>query len=152
MTKKTLSSLLIILVCVACGKISQNGDLDGRWQMTDLYQRSQPEAVFDIHHPKKAERLYWDFQLDLLCMRSYESLINGHTSETTARFTHSGDHFAITDTYIHFRDRDSLLSETTTALESYGIHGNRAQFRVARLNSSSLILVNATDSLVFRKF
>lgn len=155
---KMLRPLLValLLACglaASCDKLPKNGKLDGRWQMLDLYSRSTPSApTHDLHAPKKADGIYWDVQLDLINIHSQGGHLNGHTDDAVARFAYNDNRLAITATYIHYRDRDSLLTAETTALVSFGIRSNTADFRIARLSGSQLILVNASDSLVFRKF
>ena len=54
--------------------------------------------------------------------------------------------------YIHFRDRDSLLTDPqTTCLKDVGIYGNSGHFRVSRLSENHMVLCSDRDSLVFRK-
>lgn len=67
-------------------------------------------------------------------------MLNGHTTETIARFNYDKDRLQITKTYIHFRDRDSLLTDANTSiLQSIGIRGNASNYDIKRLTSSSMI-------------
>lgn len=145
-------SIFIILFVLAstlfiasCSKMSGNGDLDGKWLLTERVYKTP----YEINCVPSA--VYWSFQLDLLSITSPDT-INTKTTETLCRFVKGADKLNITQTYIHYRDRDSLLTASDTkALISVGIRSNVAQFRIARLNSSSLILVSQDDSLVFKK-
>lgn len=170
-------SIFIILFVLAstlfiasCSKMSGNGDLDGKWLLTERVYKTP----YEINCVPSA--VYWSFQLDLLSITSPDTIIppdvlaptnipmaatskitspdtiNTKTTETLCRFVKGADKLNITQTYIHYRDRDSLLTASDTkALISVGIRSNVAQFRIARLNSSSLILVSQDDSLVFKK-
>lgn len=145
-------SIFIILLFLAstlsvgsCSKMSDNGDLDGKWLLTERVAKTP----YEINCVPSA--VYWSFQLDLLSITSPDT-INTKTTETLCRFVKDADKLNITQTYIHYRNRDSLLTASDTkALISVGIRSNVAQFRIARLNSSSLILVSQDDSLVFKK-
>ena len=69
-----------------------------------------------------------------------------------ARFVHDGDRLSVTQTYVHFRDRDELITDpSTTLLEVVGIRGSASDYRIALLNSSRLTLCSQLDSLVFVK-
>ena len=60
-----LSALLPL--CVACDKVSDNGDLDGMWQIMSIaYQREQAAAsTYDSVCATKDYKAYLSFQLDL---------------------------------------------------------------------------------------
>lgn len=140
-----LSLLALALLAASCGKTPQNGDLDGKWR---LAERIAKKAYTQDTDPGT---VYWSFSLDLLSINT-GAIHNGKTTETVCRFAHEGNRLSITQAYVHYRDRDSLLTDPNTeALAAVGIHGNQASFRVAALSSSTLILVSDRDSLVFRK-
>lgn len=139
-------------VWTSCDKLSDNGDLDGMWQLREMHTKaSTDDATYSQATDKRAEKIYWSFQLDLLSITS-EASLNGFTGETVARFTYSGERLEVTETYIHYRDRDSLLTDPeTTELEALGIRGNTGSFAVSQLSKHSMILCSDTDSLVFKK-
>lgn len=145
-----LCSLAFLLF--ACGKTPQNGALDGKWRLVELHSKAQAsDAAYAVAKDVRASNIYWSFQLQLLDITSTE-LHNGHTNETVARFVHEGDRLAVTQTYVHFRDRDSLLTDPNiTALESVGIRGNATNFRIVRLGRAYMTLCSPLDSLVFHK-
>lgn len=151
-----MKSILFIcslsMLMFACGKTPQNGALDGKWRLYEIHSKTQPtESTYAVAKDVRADNIYWSFQLNLLSITSAETL-NGHTNETVARFAYEGDHLAVTQTYVHFRDRDSLLTDpNTAALETVGIRGNASNFRIAQLSGSRLTLCSERDSLVFRK-
>lgn len=142
----------ILFIVAACYKLSDNGDLDGRWKLQQIYSKASPEeAHYTLPLDAQADNIYWNFQLNLLAITSTNPL-NGHTGETTARFSYTPSHLSVTQTYIHYRDRDSLITDpATTSLTRLGIRGNATDYRIERLNKTSLILCSAYDSLVFYK-
>lgn len=142
----------IMLITAACAKLSDNDNLDGRWRLQSIHSKtSAKQAHYTAFTDTRADNIYWNFQLDLLSITSAAPL-NGHTGETTARFSYTPSRLSVTKTYIHYRDRDSLIVDpTTTSLERLGIRGNATDFRIERINKTSLILCSASDSLVFYK-
>lgn len=153
-TKHYISSLLALLtlVCASCSKLSSNGDIDGRWQLLHIYSKTDAaSAHYEQDQDLTAQQVYWSIQLDLLSITSSDNL-NGHTPETVARFTYAPPQFSITKAYIHYRDRDSLITDPlSTSLTPLGIRGNATNYSIVRLNKTSLILCSEQDSLVFYK-
>ncbi|MGM9694531.1 MAG: lipocalin-like domain-containing protein [Alloprevotella sp.] len=143
--------LLLLSLFLSCDKMPTNGDLDGKWMLEHSFVRSAPDASFDVHADRRSESISWNFQLDLLSIRS-DANHNGETAESIARFAVSGDRLDITKTYIHYRDRDVELTDPNTiCLESVGIRGNADSYRIVTLSSGHLILCSDTDSLIFAK-
>lgn len=146
--------LLATTLCLlsSCGKTPENGALDGMWQLMETSE-ARPDGTFAESVSRKAEGIYWSFQLELLMIHSQGSLLNGHTFDTAARFRFTGDKLDITQTYIHFDNRDSLLADPATlTLEPLGIRGNAASYDVERLDGKQMVLVSKDYRLVFRKF
>lgn len=152
--KSVISVVLVVLCCAitACSKLSDNGPIDGKWRLEKMYSKTSPTASsYTEEKYLMDENIYWNIQLDLLSITS-ANLLNGYTGETTARFTHSGNLFSITKTYIHFRDRDSLLTDpSTTQLVPLGIRGNACDYHVSMPSSTRMVLCSPMDSLVFYK-
>ena len=174
--------LLLLLLPFSCDKLPQNGDLDGQWQLLEIqnFAASAPEATEQALKEKLSplkkklsprkenfqalyfdaatqdvsdQRIYWSFQLDLLSIKTLSGPLNGHTGETVARFRHQGATLDITAAYIHFRDRDSLLTDSATqALLPVGICGNTAHFEVETISGGRLVLRDSCRRLTFRKF
>ena len=143
---------LAIMGATSCSKLSTNGPIDGMWRLEEMY--SKPFSTCNYYSEyidKRSEGIYWKFQLNLLSITS-TAMLNGHTTETVARFNYDKDRLQITKTYIHFRDRDSLLTDANTSiLQSIGIRGNASNYGIKRLTSSCMILCSENDSLVFYK-
>lgn len=154
--KRILFPILFIAttLCLipSCEKATDNGLIDGMWNLREIYSKLSTDATkYTEYTDCRSKGIYWRFQLNLLYITSKEAL-NGHTGETTARFNFTDSHLDITSTYVHYRDRDSLLTDpTTTELEALGIRGNATSYDVVRLTSHNLILRSASDSLIFHK-
>ncbi len=144
-----LIAFAMLVLVGSCGKVSHNGPLDGKWRLNACYSKANPtDASYIVYEDKSAERIFWSFQLNLLSITTADNL-NGYTNETIARFSHEGDQLDIPQTYIHFRERDSLLTVPTTALVPIGLRSNTARFRVVSLSSSRMVLCSDQDSLLF---
>lgn len=145
-------SLLPLSTFLSCSKLSDNGDLDGRWRLQEIYTKLQPSDTHYSATPytdKRPSQIYWNFQQKLLWITSVENL-NHFTDATTARFIFSGNTLSLTHTYIHYRDRDSLLTDPSTSnLDSLGIRSNQCKYEIKKLTSTRLILCSEQDSLVF---
>lgn len=156
MKKKLLHLLLLLtamLTAASCEKMSDNGKLDGMWHLQQICSRPQDAASagYTEHHDVREAGIYWSFQLQLLHIRS-KDFLNGETSETMARFDYSGTHLDITSTYIHYRDRDVLITDAQTQrLAPLGIRGNAGSFHIERLTDHHMVLCSDQDSLVFQK-
>ena len=146
---------LLVLALVSCGKLDRNGALDGQWQLMEIQRRSAmaDTAVYDEIIDTKHQGIYWRFQLDLLLIHTVAEKLNGYTYDTTARFLYKSRKLKITQTYINWHNRDSLLSDPeTTTLYHIGIDGNSDEFDIERLSSRQMILRDEDKRLVFRKF
>lgn len=154
--KRYLFPIIIAIAALlaACEKYPANGDLDGQWQLMEISTKDTPTDI-DYSHiaSKKEDGIYWNFQLNLLMIRTMAKDLNGYTPFTAARFIHQGKKLDITSTYIHFRECDSLLTDpSTTALEPIGISGNAEKFEVQQLNNKRMVLTTPLKRLTFRKF
>ena len=131
-----------------------NGELDGQWQLMEIAYKNEPTNTdYDSIINKKDDRIYWNFQLDLMMIRTIGAKMNGFTEMTMARFNHNGNKLDITKTYIHYRERDSLIDDrNTNCLEPMGIKGNAEKFDVKELNNKRMVLTTSVKSLTFRKF
>ncbi len=149
-----LFASLSILSFSYCSKMPENGLLDGKWQLSEMYSKtthSDAHYVATLATDKRADNIYWNIQLKLLYITSAKPL-NTFTNETVARFHYSGSTLQVGPTYIHYRDRDSLITNAnSTELIPLGIRGNATTYNIKRLNASTLILCSSLDSLIFKK-
>lgn len=139
--------LFCILFLSSCEKAAKNGFLDGQWQLMSI-QKDEESALSD----KKSEAIYWSFQLGIMVIHTPNYLHNNITNNTFGNYILTSDSLLIPSLYIHYYDKDSLITNTyTTVLNSVGIQGNSAQFAVESLTKNSLILHGQQQRLRFRK-
>lgn len=151
--KITLCLLLTLTALLAsCDKTPANGKLDGMWQLMETCDIA-PDGTVSAPVSRKDEGIYWSIQLQMLNIHTQHALLNGHSYDTTARIVCRGNRLELISTYIHFDNRDSLLTDPQTpALEPLGIRGNTAVFTIVENTRSRLVLESGYNRLTFRKF
>lgn len=128
----TLLATLILTFPVSCNKMSHNGDLDGRWQITHIRYHSTGQ---EIDGPV---RIYWDFNLALMTI---SDLRPGKSFFTYGRFDHKGD-----------RLRISTIRATIPQVRPRGLCDTIVDFRVITLTHSQMVLNSDSTLVEFRKF
>ena len=77
---------LALLLFAGCGKMPENGDLDGLWQLVEMHSKADPtDPQYSHYTDKRAEKVRWAFQLQLLSMKSFDLLPGTDTNEAVAR-------------------------------------------------------------------
>ncbi len=154
MKKIFLMAFVLMFALTACEKTPVNGALDGMWQLMEVSEKSlAAESGWAQAKSTKGEGIYWNFQLDLLVIHSQHQPLNGYTFDTATRFRHEGGRLELTEMYVHYDNRDSLiLDPATTIFEPLYIRSNRVSYSVEKLTSKQLILCSEYNRLVFRKF
>ncbi len=130
---------ILLLLTVACSKTWDDSTLAGQWRLMSVDYLNTTSASPDSTLDTSASDIYWSFQDDLLQITT-PYVANGVTAETFARYHHDGDSLHILATYAHFRDRDSLLADTTTALQALGLPAGRTSFHIDNSKSRHLTL------------
>lgn len=147
------AALFIMPLFLSCTKLSDNGPIDGKWQLKSIYSKTDKESShYTEFHNKQEEGIYWIFQLNLLNIKTMIYAENILSTDIIARFNINNDLLHVGPTYVHFRERDSLLTDpNTTLLEPIGIRGISSTYKIIELNSNNMILCSSRDSLVFKK-
>ena len=132
MKKPLIFIALLAPALVACNKVSHNGDLDGRWQVTRMVYHSTGE---EIDGPI---RLYWDFNLALM---DISDMRPGKSFFTYGRFDHTGQHLRI-----------STIGASVASVRPRGLCDTIVDFEVNTLNHSTMVLNSDSTLIEFRKF
>lgn len=145
MLHNTFTIPRVLLFCVlltltaSCSKTWDDSTLAGQWRLMSVDYLDATTASPDSTLDASVSGIYWSFQDDLLQITApYDA--NGVTAQTFSRYHHDGDSLHILATYAHFRDRDSLLDDTTTALRPLGLPAGRTCFHVDKSQSHHLTL------------
>jgi hypothetical protein len=135
MMKRVLLYIIIGMgLLTACSsESSNNGDLDGFWQLT-----GRPGIT-------------WSFQGKILEFRD----VNQVHHDLMAKFRHEGNLLIVYDFRLVDRDAGDLpVTESEAAdLRAYGISNlEEEQFQIRQLTSDDMHLESSSESLHFRKY
>ena len=156
-TNKILPAALALLSLCACDKTPENGDLDGLWRLEERHTRPDGASAYSLSADLPETTIYWAFQLKLLDIRVNGTPPVGTPSEVFARFSHTDNTLAVTETYLHERATDTPITADMQIegqpidLSPLGLHAPTDLFRIVRLDSRRMTLCSQTDSLVFKK-
>ncbi|WP_027455829.1 lipocalin-like domain-containing protein [Xylanibacter brevis] len=140
-----LIALGTLLLLTACDwETSDNGNLDGFWQMTDV-----DTLATGGHENVKEQALTWSFQGRILEVRQ---ATHKGTPIYIFKFSHEGDVLKTFNPYLNNRDMEDPLVEDVKDIEPFGFSALSQQFQVLKLTSSRLILQSPTLRLTFRKY
>lgn len=160
MISKKISILITILSYVlfsSCeNKMPVNGKLEGMWQVMSI----EHEGVFtDL----KDQKVYWSFQLNLVQL---SSSLNGYT-RMYARFIRDKNELDFYDFVYNSEnalesDNNEWVSpENSSVLNRWAIYSDsdpnnngriKIKYTIKTINDSFLIVENAHDTILLRKF
>lgn len=146
----SLITIFILLLTGCSIETSDNGVLDGRWQLMEI-------NYFDGSNRKvetKEQLIFWDIQYKLISIHSMSGKLHDSlTEESLCRFNYTKDSLKLSDFYRHFREADQKIDDPlTTYFQKTGINGINANFAVLHLDSKSMLLQSDYAKLSFRKF
>lgn len=146
----SLITIFLLLLTGCSIETSDNGKLDGRWQLMEI-------NYFDGSNRKvetKEQLIFWDIQYKLISIHSMSGKLHDSlTEESLCRFNYTKDSLKLSDFYRHFREADQKIDDPlTTYFQKTGINGIKANFAVLHLDSKSMLLQSDYAKLSFRKF
>lgn len=121
------------LTCIApsCRKAPINGDLDGMWQVMEVYPEPA-QIIID-------KRLYYKFYLHV-CSLSY---YGGTLTVGNMRYN---------DKTIWLDFPNGHGFQTIEILKQYGIYSNPVEFKIEHLDKRSLVMSSGDVTVILRKF
>lgn len=122
-------------------EMSDNGVLDGLWQMTEM-QKTGEEAK-DMRNTGTT----WGFNFRLVELRSYTS-----TSSVLCRFEHKDGHLRIYEPRDQKHMQHDTLITDSTILFPFGLYTTNEDFHIEALSNDHMILVSKKAKLKFRKY
>ncbi len=137
---KTLGVKIIYIVLVSlvaglltgCRNMPINGDIDGQWQVMDVYPAPQEEII--------KERLYYCFSLHICQLSAYDLGV-----WRSGKLIYDKEFL-----YLDFPDSNS--PEAAATLKQFGIYNNPVKFQVEYLDKNKLILKDGDVTVSLRKF
>jgi len=124
---------------------SENGDLDGFWQLTQV-DTLATGGVEDMRH----SQISWAFQGHLVEMRN--PLLYSYEGDVIARFAHTHDSLTVHDFYISLRESGDIQITRPEQLYPFGIHRLTEHFRILMLDGSRMTLRSDSLQLYFRRY
>lgn len=142
--KKIAFFLLTVLLSSCHVVTSNNGDLDGLWQMRTI-ENLQTGEVIDGRDIGRG--LNWAFQGSLLMMRGDQVFV--------CSFEHAGETLKIYKPYISGRftetHDDTPVTDAST-LNVYGVYQLEEYFKILQLDANDMRLESGKVRLTFRKY
>ena len=134
----------LALAVAACDiETSDNGHLDGLWQLTAVDTLATGSST-DMH----LSGTYWAFQHHLLMVRD---TIAAHP-DVFFQFNHHADSLLLSSPYWSAREEGDLAVDDARDLHLMGIHQLQPRFAVRELSSGTMTLQSDLLRLHFRKY
>ena len=125
-------------------EMSDNGKLDGFWQLKQLDTISTGGQT-----DMRDSLFFWAVQKDLLEIKDPERDI---TKNIVFRFNHTGDSLILTEPYYSNRDSSDIKIKDPAVLNRFGIYNLREAFFVTNLTSDELEMKSDRYIFHFRKY
>jgi hypothetical protein len=134
-----------MLLMVGCDvESSDNGNLDGFWQMTTKTDKYAKCGAVDM----RDSGLTWSFQGKLLELRD----VNDRQKDIVLSFDHAGNTLRVYNPYIVERDSDDIKISDPMMLLPYGVFNTDEKYDVVELKSDKMVLESERFLLKFRKY
>lgn len=122
--------------------VDGDGKIEGMWHLESIEYLGQSNNSKDSVQDLSNKRLFWSFQHKLLKLNDAD----GYVNQLLCRFTVGNGKLNLTEFYIQYRDRDSLINDVSQYVP-YGIYSANPSFDY---NISGGRLTLRTDSTVLR--
>ena len=135
----------VVLLMTSCDKeTSDNGNLDGLWQMTLM----QNDTIYNPERDMRSSGITWAFQGHILELRDLKK----GNQDIIMSFNHDGNKLKVFAPYRVNRDSDDIVINDVALLLPYGIGNTTAEYRITELSGSCMILEDDVWHLEFRKY
>lgn len=148
--RKTIYIILASIVLLAsCDfRTSDNGDLDGYWQLHRVDTLSTGGSC-----DTRDSLLFWSFQVHLMHMRdNSDNNNNKKVKPIFMRFNITGDCMTLSNPIIDLRDSSDIVLKDYELLRHWGIYDMPETMTFVKFNSSTMVLENKVLRLHFRKY
>lgn len=145
----------------ACDRMTDNGVLDGMWQLTSVAYKGG-EGVDSIVN-MRGKGVYFSFQKKLAQITPGEFQTDSTGERILMRFKKSSGALQLYDFHTFIEEVgpigterhsvEKLLTDSaSTLLQPFGINGISAGFDIEKLNGDAMILQSTYARLIFRKY
>lgn len=133
-----------VALLIACElDSSDNGDLDGYWQLTRIDTLSTGGSL-----DMREELMFWYAQHKLFGMRDN----SGGNSTILYRFSLTEDSLTLSEPVIDNRNASDIVVDDYSILRPYGIYNIPESFHVDHLSGGSMTLTSKMFRFHFRKY
>jgi hypothetical protein len=148
--KRITLFFVLSVICLFSGcemHHSDNGLLDGFWQMTAV------DTIGGQSADMRQSRVFWCIQGDVLQMRRMNGVLYEEKQGIVAfRFEQSDNTLTVSEPVVCDRaNSDSLLTDISI-VTPYGVNSLKESFQVLRLDGSAMTLESAELRLHFRRY
>lgn len=134
-------SLIMITSCTLDS--SDNGALDGYWQLSSIDTLANGHSV-----NMRDSGIFWAFNFNLLVTRSTKEPLG----EILYDFEKTEDNLILSNPYILYRDSSDIKVTDVNLLKKYGVNSLLETFTIEHLNSNKMVLQSNLVRLNFRKY
>lgn len=134
-------SLIMITSCTLDS--SDNGALDGYWQLSSIDTLANGHSV-----NMRDSGIFWAFNFNLLVTRSTKEPLG----EILYDFENTEDNLILSNPYILYRDSSDIKVTDVNLLKKYGVNSLLETFTIEHLNSNKMVLQSNLVRLNFRKY
>lgn len=134
-------SLIMITSCTLDS--SDNGALDGYWQLSSIDTLANGHSV-----NMRDSGIFWAFNFNLLVTRSTKE----PSGEILYDFENTDDNLILSNPYILYRDSSDIKVTDVNLLKKYGVNSLLETFKIEHLNSNKMVLQSNLVRLNFRKY
>lgn len=134
-------SLIMITSCTLDS--SDNGALDGYWQLSSIDTLANGHSV-----NMRDSGIFWAFNFNLLVTRSTKEPLG----EILYDFEKTEDNLILSNPYILYRDSSDIKVTDVNLLKKYGVNSLLESFTIQHLNSNKMALQSNMLRLNFKKY
>lgn len=134
-------SLIMITSCTLDS--SDNGALDGYWQLSSIDTLANGHSV-----NMRDSGIFWAFNFNLLVTRSTKEPLG----EILYDFENTEDNLILSNPYILYRDSSDIKVTDVNLLKKYGVNSLLESFTIQHLNSNKMALQSNMLRLNFKKY
>lgn len=127
---------------------SNNGDLDGFWQLTSMDSLSTGRSG-----DMRSQKIFWSVQAHLLEMCDLHDVNPGMCHEPILfRFNHEGDRLSLSEPIANNRNISDSIVVNPVTVRFYGLSRLDETFKVLQLDADNMTLQSDYFRMYFRKY
>lgn len=142
-TRFFISAMMATIVAGCEIHTSNNGDLDGLWQL-----RSIDTLSVGVSADARERMIYWAVQRHILEVQDKHDTRN----KIMFRFSQRGDSLFLSEPRVNNRDVGDTLVVDLSMLQPYGVNDFEESYLIEQLDGGQMVLKSKVLRLWFRKY